>query len=228
MTASSAQTPAPSSACLASHSLATASFRATSNEPRARRARSSATMRSRSFVGSRAIRSPSSSRCRGSRRTICTSAAPAAIVWRATVFSIFVLLATASTALRRHRFDRRMLQMANFDALTDLPNRAQVRDRLDAIFKLPADQRNFALHIVDLDGFKFVNDTYGHRKGDELLRVVASACRRKRPTATSSRGWAATSSQSFSGSTTSLPIPLRSPIGSSGVFRNLIRSVGST
>ena len=91
----------------------------------------------------------------------------------AALFSIFVLLATASTAMRRNRFDRRMLQMANFDALTDLPNRAQVRDRLNAIFKLPADQRNFALHIVDLDGFKFVNDTYGHLKGDELLRLVA-------------------------------------------------------
>ncbi len=91
----------------------------------------------------------------------------------AAAVSFLVLLATAGAALRRHRYERRILHMAKFDALTDLPNRAQINDRLDAIISLPADRRNFALHIVDLDEFKMVNDTYGHLNGDALLKVVA-------------------------------------------------------
>ena len=91
----------------------------------------------------------------------------------AAAVSILALLATAGAALRRHRYERRILHMAKYDALTNLPNRTQIRDHLDAIVRLPADKRNFALHIVDLDGFKMVNDTYGHLKGDELLKLVA-------------------------------------------------------
>jgi len=92
----------------------------------------------------------------------------------AAVVSILVMLATIGAALRRHRYERRILRMAKFDTLTDLPNRAQINDRLDAIVRLPVDERNFALHIVDLDEFKMVNDSYGHLKGDALLKVVAS------------------------------------------------------
>jgi diguanylate cyclase (GGDEF)-like protein len=64
---------------------------------------------------------------------------------------------------------------AFFDALTDLPNRRQFHDRLQQ--SLDAGRLSgagFALLVVDLDGFKEVNDTLGHAVGDLLLQAVAS------------------------------------------------------
>jgi diguanylate cyclase (GGDEF)-like protein len=59
--------------------------------------------------------------------------------------------------------------------LTGLPNRALLMDRLDTAVKL-ADRHNCKLAIIfiDLDGFKAVNDTYGHQSGDELLEIIAT------------------------------------------------------
>lgn len=64
---------------------------------------------------------------------------------------------------------------ANFDRLTDLPNRALFFDRLSQ--ECSAARRNgksVALLFADLDGFKAVNDNYGHDAGDAVLRSVAS------------------------------------------------------
>jgi len=103
--------------------------------------------------------------------------------WSAAAASFLVLLATVSAWLRRYRYERRMLRMAKFDSLTNLPNRAHLQDELEAVFTVPSEKRNFALHVVDLDGFKFINDTYGHLTGDELLKIVAD-----RLTAIANRG----------------------------------------
>ncbi|MEM9999277.1 MAG: diguanylate cyclase [Pseudomonadota bacterium] len=64
-------------------------------------------------------------------------------------------------------------QLANHDALTGLPNRAQFDRKLD---RLLADQSGelFAVMCIDLDEFKAVNDRYGHSAGDEVLRTVAT------------------------------------------------------
>ncbi len=91
----------------------------------------------------------------------------------AALLSALVLLATIAVALSNARFERKIAYLARRDPLTNLPNRLVVGETLDRLFAGPAAERNYALHVVDLDRFKFVNDTYGHAVGDELLRVVA-------------------------------------------------------
>ena len=64
---------------------------------------------------------------------------------------------------------------ANYDSLTELPNRGLFLDRLDnALRNAKRTETNLALLFIDLDGFKAVNDTYGHQAGDRLLQWVAT------------------------------------------------------
>lgn len=65
--------------------------------------------------------------------------------------------------------------LALHDPLTGLPNRRLLDDRLmKAIERGERNQSRVAVLLVDLDGFKQINDTYGHQVGDEVLRVVAT------------------------------------------------------
>ncbi len=74
--------------------------------------------------------------------------------------------------------DARMARMASHDALTDLPNRVLLQQRLElALMGRPHD-RGCALMYVDLDRFKAVNDTLGHPAGDLLLVQVTHRLRR--------------------------------------------------
>ncbi|GAA2542897.1 hypothetical protein GCM10010435_08400 [Winogradskya consettensis] len=75
-------------------------------------------------------------------------------------------------------FQERLTYEAQHDALTGLPNRRRLQDALDSSLR----SDSVAVLFVDLDGFKPVNDAYGHEAGDELLRQVAdrlSACVRE-------------------------------------------------
>lgn len=64
--------------------------------------------------------------------------------------------------------------LANFDGLTGLPNRNLFMDRLQqALSHTDREKQQVALAYLDMDGFKQVNDTYGHAVGDELLQAVA-------------------------------------------------------
>ena len=68
-----------------------------------------------------------------------------------------------------------VLQLARFDSLTGLANRNMFHNELDRALQRAALQRTgFALLFIDLDRFKFVNDTLGHDAGDELLKVMAA------------------------------------------------------
>lgn len=65
-------------------------------------------------------------------------------------------------------------RMAYYDPLTGLPNRALLADRLRlALAKAQREQRVLAVCYLDLDGFKPINDRWGHAAGDELLIEVA-------------------------------------------------------
>lgn len=70
----------------------------------------------------------------------------------------------------RHSAKQRLEHLAHCDTLTSLPNRNALQERLAAEITRAA----CALMLVDLDGFKHVNDTLGHSVGDQLLTAVAA------------------------------------------------------
>ena len=86
--------------------------------------------------------------------------------------SHYVALFSDITLQRDHQCQ--LEEMAHFDALTKLPNRALFADRLNqAMLQCQRRHNSLAVIFMDLDGFKDINDTYGHAVGDELLIIVS-------------------------------------------------------
>ena len=75
---------------------------------------------------------------------------------------------------RRKQAEEALLRMANHDALTGLPNRTLLEDRLaQAVCKAARAKRQVGVMFIDLDRFKHVNDSLGHEAGDQLIIEIA-------------------------------------------------------
>ncbi len=78
-------------------------------------------------------------------------------------------------AIERHRLIVELQKQALTDPLTKLPNRAAIYERLDSLVTdSERSSINFGVGLVDLDHFKKINDTLGHRAGDDLLRQISA------------------------------------------------------
>jgi diguanylate cyclase (GGDEF)-like protein len=78
------------------------------------------------------------------------------------------------TAIKEHQ--KQLEHIAHFDALTNLPNRVLLADRLyQAMVQSQRRSKLLAVAYLDLDGFKLINDTHGHEAGDQLLIAVSAS-----------------------------------------------------
>src|SRR5262249_20025048 len=92
--------------------------------------------------------------------------------------SVVAVLTTSVEITDRKKAESHLLYVAQHDALTDLPNRTVLRNRLNrSIARARRGDSSFALHVVDLDGFKSINAAYGHSAGDQFLKLVAGRLR---------------------------------------------------
>ncbi|MDQ1627908.1 MAG: hypothetical protein QOI54_1652 [Actinomycetota bacterium] len=102
----------------------------------------------------------------------------ARLVDLATVPSVGGTLMVLQDVTARKMLERELTHSAFHDSLTDLPNRALLRDRLEtAIARSTRTGQGLAVLFFDLDNFKTVNDGLGHGVGDELLRTLAERFR---------------------------------------------------
>lgn len=73
-----------------------------------------------------------------------------------------------------HKLTKALSWQANHDALTKLPNRTLLKDKLEtSLEEVKKTQTLLTLFFIDLDGFKPVNDEYGHDQGDKVLKIIA-------------------------------------------------------
>ncbi len=102
-------------------------------------------------------------------------------IWETTLTPIFDgdrvahIVGSANDITERKKLELELQKNANYDKLTELPNRRLFFERLERIVvESRRDNKQFSILFIDLDGFKSVNDTYGHETGDEVLKIVGN------------------------------------------------------
>ena len=88
-----------------------------------------------------------------------------------------LLVRSMQYSIERKRYQVQIEHQANYDALTGLPNRTLLHDRLRQAVFAQRNVRAIAVVFIDLDHFKVVNDSLGHSVGDELLKSMAERLR---------------------------------------------------
>src|SRR3970040_1754111 len=89
-----------------------------------------------------------------------------------------IILRSIRYAIERKRSESRLNYLASYDALTGVPNRQYFQEQLDrATRRARRNRRKLGGLFLDLDRFKGVNDTLGHKAGDQLLKSVVSRLR---------------------------------------------------
>ncbi len=110
----------------------------------------------------------------GVRRVLLTTKTPL----RGSDGAVTSVLTTSLDVTEQKFAEARLRHMAQHDTLTDLPNRSLLTERLRReMARGRRGTRSFALHLLDLDRFQYVNDAHGHPLGDRLLREVARRLR---------------------------------------------------
>ena len=110
----------------------------------------------------------------GNKRVFLTTRSPL----RDRANAVVAVLTTSVDITERKQAETHLFYMAHHDALTDLPNRTLLRSRLNrSIARARRGDSSFALHLIDLDGFKAINDVLGHSTGDRFLKLVAERLR---------------------------------------------------
>jgi len=97
------------------------------------------------------------------------------VLWHKMEHFISSLTSILAGIIEKKKIEQTLEQMANYDTLTNLPNRAFFINSLSNIlWQAKRYIEMFAILFIDLDGFKAVNDTFGHNIGDLLLKEVAN------------------------------------------------------
>jgi diguanylate cyclase (GGDEF)-like protein len=105
--------------------------------------------------------------------TAAWSEARRSFILRSFAITFLVLLVMWAAVRWQQQAELQLLRVARHDSLTGLANRLSFHNRLEQAVKSASCDKWTGLHLIDLDGFKGVNDTYGHPTGDKLLAAVS-------------------------------------------------------